>query len=96
RVDNISFTIDDPTPLYAQARERAVLDAKAKAEQLAELSGITLGKPIYISVSTGRVPVAFEMRAEAAAPVPAPAAPPPISPGETEIRINVQMVFAIQ
>jgi hypothetical protein len=95
RVDSISFTIDDPTPLYAQARERAVLDAKAKAEQLAELSGVTLGKPIYISVGTGRVPMVFEERAMSAAPMPAPA-PPPISPGETEIRISVQMVYAIQ
>jgi uncharacterized protein YggE len=96
RVDNISFSIDDPSAYLEQAREKAMADAGAKAKQLASLAGVRLGKPTYISESS-YVPspisrVSYE--GGAAAPVPAPAAPP-ISPGEMEITANVQITYAI-
>jgi hypothetical protein len=98
RISNISFTVEDPTPYYTQAREKAVKDAVAKARQLAELAGVTLGKPIYISEGMAYVPrdvdVWYEKAGGAPAPVPYPATP--ISPGEQEIRLTVSIVFAIQ
>ena len=42
-VNSIQFMIEDPTPLQAQARTLAVKDAEAKAQTLAEASGVTLG-----------------------------------------------------
>lgn len=94
RINSISFTVDDTTPYRTEAREKAMADAEAKAKQLAELSGVTLGKPTYINESGGSVPVVRAPYFEAI-PMPA-AAPPPISPGETEIRMSVQVVYSIQ
>ncbi len=94
RIDNIGFTIDDPTPYYNEARAKAVDDAIAKAKQMASSADVKLGKLIYMSESTPYVPIAvrdFAMKAEAAAP-----SPTPISPGELEIQVTVQMVYEIR
>jgi uncharacterized protein YggE len=94
RIDNISFSIDDPTPNYNEARAKAIEDAMDKAKQMANSAHVKLGKLIYISESTPYVPqVAVRdvfMKAEAAAPTT------PISPGELEIQVSVQMVYEIQ
>ena len=42
RVDSINFSIEDPADLYEEARKEAMADAKAKAEQLADLAGVHL------------------------------------------------------
>ena len=97
RIDGISFSIDDPTPYLAEAREKAMADAKAKAEQLARLSGVTLGKLIYIQDSSYYYPPTLY-------PMPysyytggmaAPASVTPISPGELDINGSVQLVYSI-
>ena len=49
RIDSISFSVDDPSAYYDEAREEAMADAKTKAKQLANLASVTLGKPTYIS-----------------------------------------------
>ena len=95
RINGISFTIDDPTVYYDEAREKAMADAKAKAEQLADLADVNLGKLIYVNESGGYIPVTREYIALEKA-VPAPALDTPISPGETEISLTVQVVFSIK
>ena len=94
RINSISFTVDDPANYLNEAREKAMADAGAKAKQLADLGGVRLGSPIYINESGGFLPAPreFAMMAEAAAPAP----PTPISPGETEIRLSVQVVYYIK
>ncbi len=100
RIDSISFSIDDPSIYHEEAREKATADAEAKAEQLAELAGVELGKPTYISEGI-QMPPSIYPRAEfgmAPAPAPAPAPViemPPISPGEMEISLTVQVAYAI-
>ena len=42
-----------------EAREKAMADAKAKAEQLAALAGVTLGKPTYIAESGSYMPMLY-------------------------------------
>ena len=49
RISGIDFTLEDPKPKMAELRQMAVADAKAKAEHLAELSDVTVGRLIYIS-----------------------------------------------
>jgi len=94
RINNISFSVDDPTPYYADARQKAMTDAKDKAEQLADLAGANLGKPTYISEGTIYPPVVYrDVGMEAMAPVPAPTTP--ISPGEIELSLTVQVAYAI-
>jgi len=93
RIDSVSFSVDDPSAYYEQVRGKAMADAKAKAEQLAEMGGITLGKPTYISESMVTPSPIYPVRAEAAAPAMAET---PISAGETEISLTVQVIYAIQ
>jgi hypothetical protein len=91
RVEGISFSVDDPSSYQEEAREEAMADAKAKAEQLAESAGVTLGKPTYISESVWTPPIPSDIyRGEAA-----PAVETPIAPGEMEISLTVQIVYAI-
>ncbi len=92
RINGISFSVDDPSAYYGGAREKAVADAKARAQQLAQLSGVKLGKVTYISESVQTPPPIYRSVFEGA-PVPAPTTP--ISPGETEISLSVQVVYAI-
>jgi len=95
RINGISFTVDDPSAYQKEAREKAMADAEAKAKHLAKLADVKLGKPTYISESGGYVPIPYPVRAEAA-PVPAPAPSTPVSPGETEVRLTIQVVYSIK
>lgn len=95
RINSISFTVDDPKAYREEAREKAMADAEAKASQLAKLGNVKLGRPVYINESGGFTPVVRPFYAESA--IPSLAAPPTaISPGETEIRLSVQVVYGIE
>jgi uncharacterized protein YggE len=94
RVNSIGFSIDDPSDYYEEAREKAMADAKAKAEQLAELADVTLGRPTYISTGIQVSPIVRGAVAVDEALAPAPETP--ISPGEMEISLTVQVGYAIQ
>lgn len=92
RINSINFSVDDPSAYYKEARQKAMADARAKAEQLAELAGVKLGKPTYISEWSSYPVYQRDVYYEAAAPAPMPT---PISPGEVEISLTVQVVYAI-
>ena len=56
RVNGIRFEASDMAGLKSQARDQAMQDARAQADQLARDAGVTLGKPISIEISdTGGV-----------------------------------------
>jgi len=90
RIDGITFTVDDPTPYYKEARDKAMADAKAKAKQLADSGGVKLGDPTYINESSVSIPVTRDILDAASK------ATTPISPGETDIRLTVQVVYSIR
>jgi len=94
RIDSISFSVDDPSDYYQEAREKAMAEARDKAEQLARLAGVSLGKPTYISEGGQAPPIIQRGMLDYAEAVPA--AETPISPGEMEISISLQVVYAIQ
>jgi len=98
RIQGISFSVEEPSTYYAELREKAMADAEAKAKQLAELAGVTLGRVTYVSEGI-QVPRTWEVYMDmegGMAPAPAPAPPPTlISPGETEISLTVQVAYAI-
>jgi uncharacterized protein YggE len=94
RINSIGFSVDDPTAYYEEARQKAMADARAKAEQLAGLAGVELGKPTYISEGSQAPIYPRDVYYEGAA-VPAPAPPTPISPGEIELTLTVQVAYAI-
>jgi len=90
RFGGLRFSIADPAPLESEARKRAVTDAVAKARELAEAAGVTLGEVLTISESGGYRPPMMEMaaRSDARAAVP-------VAAGEMTIQAQVSMVFAI-
>ena len=94
-ISGISFTIDDPAALRRQARDKAVADALAKAEQMARAAGVSIGKAFYLSESGGapQPPQVFMTKALSAE---AGGAPTPISGGELEITVSVQAAFSIR
>ena len=95
RINSDTFNVDDPSQYHKEARGKAMANAEAKAEQLADLADVRLGDPTYISESGGFMPVPppiYRGFAEAAAP----AITTPISPGETEIRLTVQVTYSIK
>ncbi len=96
RMNGISFSVDQPDQYYAQARQLAMNDAKAKADQLAKLAGVTLGRATYISENTSGTPIPYAYPAaiskDAAGSVPTT----PISPGQTDIILDIQVAYAIQ
>ncbi len=48
QIGNISFDIEDKTKLFTEARKLAFEKSKQKAQELANLSGVTLGKPVSV------------------------------------------------
>ena len=94
RINGISFDIEDPQPLQDDARAGAVADMKRKAEMLADLSGVKLGRLVYINEGTPySSPEQFFARAESA--VFDSYAGTAISGGELEFTATVQGVYLI-
>lgn len=88
-VYGISFAIDDPSEFWSEARALAIADAKTKAEELAQLAGVKLGPVTVISEVIGAPGIrGYGVERVAAAP--------PISPGELELTLQVQVTYAIQ
>jgi uncharacterized protein YggE len=86
----ISFTVDDPSALEAEARANAVADARARAESLAELAGVQVGDVLSISeVIGGPVPVAAKEM------VSGMGVAAPVEVGELEVSLSVQVTYVI-
>lgn len=93
RINSIGFTIDNPATYQAQARQKAVADAAAKAKQLADAAGVKLGKPVYITESSSVPSPIYRdvaMKAEAA-----PSVTTPVSAGELDVIVDVQIAYDI-
>ena len=56
RINSVNFSIEDDSQLVKDARSRAFNDAKDRAQQYAQLSGLDLGKVISITESGGATP----------------------------------------
>ena len=97
-VNSIQFMIEDPTPLQAQARALAVKNAEAKAQTLAEASGVMLGKPITITETSHAAgpPIAYAEAAEFDVADDGARSPTPIQAGELTVTINVTLVYEFE
>ena len=96
RIQGLTFTVEDTTALEAQAREKAVQNLMAKAQQLANLTGVQLGSPLYLSESGGFVPRPEPIFARAMAATLEAAVPPTsISAGELTVSVNIQGTFSV-
>ncbi|OGN98419.1 MAG: hypothetical protein A2Y58_02385 [Chloroflexi bacterium RBG_13_51_52] len=95
RVSGISFTVDDPSPYYEQARKLAITYAKKKADQMAAETGIELGKITYITESSYTSSSLYRNYAMEDVAIPAPIITTPVSVGQLDITTTVQIAYAI-
>ena len=89
RINSVNYSIDDDSQLVKDARARAFQDAKDRAQQYAQLSGLKLGKVTSISESAGATPpTPIPMTRAAAAPVP-------LEPGQQTVSFSVTVVWEL-
>lgn len=93
RISGLRFSIEDNAELITAAREAAWNDAFAKATELAELSGQTLGAATSISETVSNPPVPIPYAADEAG---AERAVTPIEPGTSAVTITLQVEFAFE
>jgi uncharacterized protein YggE len=92
-------TISDPDPLYNEAQKRAVTNARAKAETLAEAAGVALGPILSIEEqrTIGGGPVrAMSTAAFSASSGQVVVPPVPMEPGTLLVRAFVSIVYGIE
>jgi len=94
QVNGISLDLEDNGKLLSTARDRAVANAKTKAEQYAKASGRDLGAVVSISETiSDPPPVAYDVRAMASKDS---ASPVPIQPGSENVGVTVTVVYAFR
>lgn len=96
RVQGISFTVENPEVLKAQAEKLALQDAKARATAMAETLGVDLGKLIYAQFGYTSLPVPMSLVRDSVAKAGESLPPTVINPGELTITASAQLVYAIQ
>lgn len=97
-VNSLDFSVDDPTAVQADARNKAIANAKAKAEVLARQLGVSIVRVMSFSENTGGYPrpMYYAMdKAVMAQGATAPAAPE-IPTGEQKVTSNVSITYEIK
>lgn len=95
-VNSIQFMIEDTTSLQTQARGLAVKNAEAKAQTLADASGVTLGKPIAITETSHAAGPPITYAEEAAFADDSARSKTPIEAGELTVTVNITIVYEIE
>jgi uncharacterized protein len=98
RINGLNFSVEEPAKYYQDARSKAIAATKTKADELAKLSGVTLGKPTYIAENAQYTPTYggyANYSVSAAVPEPTIAIAAPISAGETKITLSVQVAYSV-
>jgi uncharacterized protein YggE len=88
-IGGISFAVSQASKLLDDARERAIADARRKAETYARAAGVTLGEALSISEEGSSTPL---FRGKLAAPM----AITPVAPGEETLSVTVNVSWAIK
>jgi hypothetical protein len=94
RVNSISFTVANPEQHAEAVRKLAMADADTKAKQLASLAKVKLGKPTYVTESGGSIPPIIYRNDSGIKEGAAPQVTP-ISAGEIEVTVTVQIIYNI-
>ena len=95
RINRVSFAIEDTKPLQIEAREEAIADLLAKANAMAELAGVELGKLVFLTESGVGAPQSLARVESAAAFGFGADQATSILAGELDVNVSVQGVFAI-
>jgi uncharacterized protein len=88
-VDGPNLDTADKTALYNQALDKALGDAKQKAQAIARAAGLTLGTALKVREGGVSTPVVFGEALQAR-----PAAAPPIEAGTQKIQASVTVTYS--
>ncbi|HYM82531.1 MAG TPA: SIMPL domain-containing protein [Candidatus Dormibacteraeota bacterium] len=91
-VNGVSFQVADPDAAQDQARAQAVTSARAKADAMAKVAGVSVTGVISISEASVTSPIPYMAMPAAGA---SDSAKTPVSPGTTDVEATVTMVFEI-
>lgn len=94
QVGGIGFDVDDKTKAENEAREKAVADAKKKAEQTAKVVGFKLGRIINFSENFGGFIRPLPVGAISLESKEVP--PTMLEPGSSEITLTVTLSYEIR
>lgn len=93
QVNNLAFNIDNPDKLKADARSKAIDDAKTKAKELEKQLGIKLGRIINFSENVGGYPqpMIYEKGLGVGG-----GGGPTVPTGENEIVVDITLTYQIK
>jgi uncharacterized protein len=93
-VYGVSFSVADRGALEAEAREKAMADARARAQHLAQVAGVTLGEPHNISEQfSGGGPIPVYYARDAAVGMGGQV---PVETGQIGVNLQVAVTYVIR
>ncbi len=93
-INSVNFSLADPTALRAEARQLAVEDARATAEELAGLNDVAVGEVVSVSEVIERGGMYVSELSAPPYPVGGGGAGP-ISPGDVNVNVQLQITYTI-
>ena len=98
QIGNIQFVIDDPKVLESQAREKAISDAKSKADVLAKQLGLNIAHVVGFTEDGNNIPQPYPIYAKAMMDnsAGAVATPPTMEAGSQDVISNVSVTFEVR
>ena len=94
-INGVYFYVEDTSAMYEEARKRASENARAKAEQLADNFGVTLGEITSISEWTNYYPTATMAYDNYGGGLGGYVESPSVTPGAFSISVEVSATFEI-
>lgn len=96
-ISGLDFVTEDPDALQAQARDKAIKDAKSKADVLAKSLGVKLKRIVNFTENGGGPTVYYAAKASAGMATDMMAAPAPEIPtGQNKITSNVSITYEVE
>ena len=87
----VNFSVEDTTKLESDARAKAVDNAKARAQELAQLNGLQLGEVLSVSEVIGGSAFPMDSAAKGMG-----GGGTPVQPGELEMSLSIQITYAVK
>ncbi len=95
QIDSLTYSIDDPDALKAQARDQAVSRAKAKAQELANTLGVKLGKVVNFSEGSSS-PFPYAANVQSMGMGGGGGGASPVQAGSQDVTVDVSVTFELQ
>lgn len=95
QINGPSFEIDQPEPVYDEARVAALRQAQARAETYAKSLGLRVRRIVSISESRSGGHRLTRMMGARALAMDSSSTSPPLAPGETSLSVNLDVTFEL-